>query len=80
MYFDALEDSVRDVRIATDQAPLRGERLRLDHDQAAGAVGEGTGEDDLPLLRQWFEMGEVRRSMLGALFLRVSAVVTDDDE
>ena len=45
---DLVEDPVHDIRVAADDRPGVGERVGLEHDEAAAAVGEGTGERHSP--------------------------------
>jgi hypothetical protein len=77
---DAVENPVDHIGIARHNFPHRRARGEVNDDQAAAAVGERPGEDDLARLRQRFEVPQVRRTVLRALFLCVGSVVADDDE
>ena len=79
-HVDPIEHAVGDVRVARQKVPHSVARLRVDDDQTTGAVGEGTGEQDLAGRRQRLEMAQVGGSVLRALLLGVRRVVTADDE
>ncbi len=56
------------------------QRVRLDDDQAAGAVEERPGELHAAGADEDLQVLEVGRPALGPLLARVGRVVADDDE
>src|SRR5438552_4679745 len=48
LHLDAVEDALRDVRVAVDDRPHVGERVGVEHDQASALVEERTRELHAP--------------------------------
>lgn len=75
---DVVEHAARDVRVARDDLPHGFARFGLDHDQAAGAVGEGAREQDAAFIGERREVCQMCGADGRAFFFSVRGVVADD--
>ena len=80
MYFVAVEDALRNVRIVFKKGVNLFQGSHIEHDEASGSIGERPGQQDFSGLIQGIHSVEVGLAVQLALVLAIGAVMPDDDE